>query len=86
MEAQDWRAEAACRDMDPEMFSPASYEGLGAVKAEQAKAVCRGCDVSERCLADAIALEDDTTVRGGMTPDERRAWRRRADLLERVAA
>lgn len=77
MEAQDWRTSAACRDMDPELFAPPSYEGPGAVQATAAKAVCAGCPVVDECLQGAIAQEDDTTVRGGMTPEERRALRRR---------
>ncbi|GAA2773802.1 WhiB family transcriptional regulator [Saccharopolyspora taberi] len=76
MLTQDWRADAACQDMDPELFAPASYEGPGAVQAEAAKAVCAGCPVVDECLQGAIAQEDDTTVRGGMTPEERRALRR----------
>lgn len=76
METQDWRKRAACRDDDPDLFAPASYNGPGARQAEEAKAICKDCKVVAECLADAIAQEDDTTVRGGMTPDERRALRR----------
>jgi WhiB family transcriptional regulator, redox-sensing transcriptional regulator len=76
MEAQDWRARAACRDEDPDLFAPASYEGRGAAQAEEAKAMCVDCPVKGECLAEAIKQGDDVTVRGGMTPDERRALRR----------
>lgn len=85
MEAQDWRAEAACRDMDPEMFSPASYQGPGEAQAQAAKAVCAGCRVAEQCLAGAMGEGDDVTVRGGMTPDERRKLKGRLRLVEAVA-
>ncbi|MEU6261846.1 WhiB family transcriptional regulator [Saccharopolyspora shandongensis] len=76
MEAQDWRDDAPCRDEDPDLFAPATYHGLGALQAKEAKAICADCPVAAECLADAIAQVDDTTVRGGMTPEERRAWRR----------
>lgn len=68
----DWRMFALCADMDPEEFSPVTYEGPGAVQAAKAKAVCRDCPVRTECLADTYE-EDVWTIRGGLTPLERRA-------------
>jgi WhiB family redox-sensing transcriptional regulator len=66
----DWRDGAACRDSDPEAFVlPLTPVGLRA-----AKSVCAGCPVVGPCLAGAAGDED--TVRGGLTPDQRRALRR----------
>ncbi|MGW1675989.1 WhiB family transcriptional regulator [Saccharopolyspora sp. NPDC002376] len=74
MKSQDWRDDAACRGEDPEMFAPATFTGPGAVQAMEAKEICWRCPVAAECLAGAGG--DDFTIRGGMTPDERRDLRR----------
>jgi WhiB family redox-sensing transcriptional regulator len=45
-----------------------------------ALAVCKHCPVREPCLDEAVALGDDIGIRGGMTPAQRAAWRRRRQL------
>jgi len=47
----DWRHRAACRDEDPELFFPIGTQGPAADQAEQAKAVCRRCQVIDECGA-----------------------------------
>ena len=43
--AYDWRAKAACRDKDPELFFPVGNTGAAYQQIEEAKAVCRTCKV-----------------------------------------
>lgn len=43
--AFDWRAKAACRDKDPELFFPVGNTGAAYNQIEEAKAVCRTCKV-----------------------------------------
>jgi hypothetical protein len=71
----DWRARAACRDEDPELFFPAANTGPGwAAQVTAAKAVCQGCPVVEECRAFAFE-ELRYGVAGGMTDQERNAHR-----------
>lgn len=64
----DWRQRAACRDAaDPELwFSTAFYP------QQEAKAICQQCPAVAECLEDGLAAEDTWSIRGGLTPDERR--------------
>lgn len=73
----DWRHRAACRDVDPELFFPIGNTGPAILQIEEAKQVCRRCDVTDACLRWAIASGQDSGVWGGMGEDERRALRRR---------
>jgi WhiB family redox-sensing transcriptional regulator len=74
----NWLARAACRDRDPELFSPPGETGPAERQIEEAKAVCNICPVKAECLHGAIAEGDDHTVRGGTTARERRGMRARA--------
>ncbi len=74
----DWRHRAACRDVDPELFYPIGNTGPALLQIEEAKQVCRRCDVTEACLAWALDSGQDSGVWGGMGEDERRALKRRA--------
>lgn len=64
-----WRRFAACRNR-LELF----YAG-DEFSQRLACAICAGCGVRERCLADALEVEAGTPyrygVRGGMTPAQR---------------
>lgn len=75
----NWLSRAACRDEDPELFSPTGETGPAALQIAEAKAVCNRCSVKETCLHGALAEGDDTTVRGATTAGERRAMKARAD-------
>lgn len=68
----DWRHDAGCRDEDPELFFPVGKDGPALRQAEQAKAVCQGCEVRSDCLAWALGTGQDHGVWGGMDEDERR--------------
>ena len=46
----EWRARAACRGHDPELFFPDPSDTVG---AKAAKAICADCPVRFECLDDA---------------------------------
>jgi WhiB family transcriptional regulator, redox-sensing transcriptional regulator len=68
----------ACWDEDPELFFPVGSTGPALLQIEDAKEVCRRCDVVEACLRWALETGQDAGVWGGMSEDERRAIRKRA--------
>lgn len=74
----DWRHRAACRDEDPELFFPIGNTGPALLQIEDAKQVCRRCNVVEACLQWALESGQDDGVWGGTSEDERRALQRRA--------
>ena len=80
-EPTGWRAHAACRDIDTDLFFPAGDTGPAAVKIQKAKAICRRCPVQEDCLAFAMAFYQEYGIWGGLTEDERRVLRRRRRAL-----
>lgn len=69
---EDWRAAAACRDTDPDLFFPVSGAGRSLEQADQAKAVCAGCPVRRSCLAFALSTGQVHGIWGGLTEEERR--------------
>jgi WhiB family transcriptional regulator, redox-sensing transcriptional regulator len=73
----DWRHRAACRDVDPELFFPIGNTGPALLQIEEAKQVCRRCDVTDACLRWALESGQDAGVWGGMSEDERRVLKRR---------
>lgn len=75
--APDWRATAACRDEDPELFFPLGTEGHWALQIEQAKAVCARCPARQTCLDFALTNSIGAGIFGGLTEDERGNHRRR---------
>lgn len=72
----EWRARAACRDSDPDLFFPVGTTGVAVEEIEAAKAVCMGCPVREECLQYALEANQDTGVWGGTSEEERRKLRR----------
>lgn len=80
MTTPNWMRNAACRDMDTEMFFP--VRGLHNENAETvarqtsyAKAVCALCPVLNDCreyiLGESLRYENDFGIWAGMTPEER---------------
>jgi hypothetical protein len=45
LERDDWRDNASCRDTDPDLFFPVGTTGPAIEQIENAKAVCRECEV-----------------------------------------
>nr|WP_224393190.1 WhiB family transcriptional regulator [Pseudonocardia sp. ICBG1293] len=85
-ERHRWRAEAACRGMDTELFFPTD---TGPPAAEPALGVCRGCRVRSMCLVEALLVEDPARrygVVGATTPQERRRLHRTARVAARRTA
>jgi WhiB family redox-sensing transcriptional regulator len=74
----DWREKAACLDEDPDLFFPIGNTGPALLQIEQAKAVCRRCDVRATCLRWALDSGTEFGVWGGQDEDERRGIKRRA--------
>lgn len=73
----DWRADAACRDADPELFFPGDEISSARARVKTAKLICRGCPVSATCLSWALAYGQEAGIWGGLTEDERRRLHRR---------
>jgi WhiB family redox-sensing transcriptional regulator len=70
----DWRDNAECKGMDPDLF----YPGRGGMKdLRTAQAVCRTCVVRQDCLDYAVAAGEDHGVWGGMSERQRILYRRR---------
>jgi WhiB family redox-sensing transcriptional regulator len=81
VDIMDWRHEAACREVDPELFFPIGNSGPALLQIEEAKQVCRRCSVMDECLRWAIDSGQDAGVWGGLSEDERRALKRRTIRL-----
>jgi WhiB family transcriptional regulator, redox-sensing transcriptional regulator len=71
----NWRRDAACRDVDPELFFPISTTGAALRQVYEAKRICRGCPAQFQCLAWALEHEVTDGVWGGTTEAERRTLR-----------
>jgi WhiB family redox-sensing transcriptional regulator len=81
----DWRHEAACLEEDPELFFPVGNTGPAAEQIDEARAVCRRCEVVQTCLRWALDTGQDTGVWGGLSEDERQALMRRNAQVRRAA-
>jgi hypothetical protein len=82
---RDWRADAECRNHDPEMWHPNGTTGPSAVQAADAKAVCQQCPVLGACRQWALDRHEQHGVWGGMTENDRAAYYRRISRA-RIAA
>ena len=79
-----WRERAACLDEDPDLFFPIGNTGLALLQIEEAKAVCRRCEVVDICLKWAVEFGQDAGVFGGLSEDQRRALKRRDARARRL--
>ena len=73
MAGGSWLVDAACRDVDPELFHPLT-EDPDSPQVKRARAVCSGCSVVRPCLAWALENQPDG-IAGGLTSQERRRIR-----------
>ena len=73
---EDWRADAACRHVDPDLFFPVGNTGPAVEQIASAKAVCRQCDAQPSCLEFALATNQEAGVWGGTSEEERRKLRK----------
>ena len=74
----DWKADAACRNLDTAIFFPDAEADSG-----PALEVCASCPVRQQCLDFALLTRQHDGVWGGATETERKRIRRR---MGRVAA
>lgn len=72
----EWRREAACKDLDPNLFFPIGVTGPAVDQIAAAKSICSQCPVRGECLDFAITTNQEFGVWGGTTEDERRVLRR----------
>lgn len=69
----EWMDDAACADVDPDLFFPKRGDS---VTMRRAKAVCDSCPVKVECLDYAMAEAIKFGVWGGMSERQRRRMRR----------
>jgi WhiB family transcriptional regulator, redox-sensing transcriptional regulator len=86
LERDDWRDFASCRDTDPDLFFPVGTTGPAIEQIENAKAVCRACDVQTLCLEYALSTNQDSGVWGGTSEEERRQLRKQYVARQRRTA
>jgi len=79
-----WRDNAACLDENPELFFPIGSAYSALLQTDEAKAVCRRCEVVDTCLKWAIESGQEDGVWGGLAEDERHALKRRNALARRA--
>ena len=73
MDLWDWQSQAACRDVNPELFfSPESERGVRKRAREMvAKSLCGTCPVQPECSQHALSVGEPYGVWGGTTESER---------------
>jgi WhiB family redox-sensing transcriptional regulator len=67
--ASDWRAQAACRTADPDLFWPEKDTPPETIA--KAKRICGNCPVKEACLDEAFSTNEWDAIAGGYTGSER---------------
>ncbi|MEV0623876.1 WhiB family transcriptional regulator [Nonomuraea sp. NPDC050404] len=70
-------ARAACRDADPELFFPITWDDRPGRADDEARSICRACPVRPACLDWAVRTGEPDGMWGGTTPAERRLLRAR---------
>lgn len=70
MKRTDWREDALCPEVDPEIFHPKQGESIG-----PAREVCMACPVRRECAEYAIPNEP-WGVWGGLSQRERQRLRK----------
>jgi WhiB family redox-sensing transcriptional regulator len=70
-EDEQWQERALCAQTDPEAFFP---EKGGSTR--EAKRICLGCEVRDRCLEYALAHDERFGIWGGLSERERRRLKR----------
>jgi len=81
-----WRDEAACADVDPDLFFPVGVTGPAVGQIAAAKTICEGCAARTVCLEFAITTNQEYGVWGGTSEEERRTLRRAWRAQQRRAA
>jgi WhiB family redox-sensing transcriptional regulator len=71
----DWRHRSACLDQNPDLFFPIGQAEPAMAQVEEARRICRRCEVRQPCLSWALEAGLDHGVLGGLTEIERRPLR-----------
>jgi WhiB family redox-sensing transcriptional regulator len=71
IEDDQWQERGLCAQTDPEAFFP---EKGGSTR--EAKRICMGCEVRDRCLEYALAHDERFGIWGGLSERERRRLKR----------
>lgn len=71
-----WRAYAACRGMDTDLFYPEGRGSTLRAREQIAKNICEACPVAQQCRDAAASLPERYGIWGGLTQGER-GWARR---------
>jgi WhiB family redox-sensing transcriptional regulator len=66
-----WQERGLCAQTDPEAFFP---EKGGSTR--EAKRICMGCEVRDKCLEYALAHDERFGIWGGLSERERRRLKR----------
>lgn len=72
----DWRDDAACRTVDPDLHFPVAHTYGWKKQTQAAKKVCAACPVLETCLEWALETGQRAGVWGGLSERERMALSR----------
>ena len=80
-----WRNRATGLGEDPELFFPIGNTGPALFQIEEAKAVCRRCEVVDTCLRWAMEFRQDDGVWGGLSVEERHSAKRRNAHIRSVS-
>ena len=72
----NWREEAVCATVDPDLFFPSGTGGQVVMQRKAAKRVCVACPVRPQCLESALKAGEPSGVWGGLDSLERSKLRR----------
>lgn len=67
---ENWRNDAVCKDLDPNLFFPPASNVL---MNKVAKNICRQCPVNNDCLLESLSNQEPYGVWGGISEVERDA-------------
>ena len=62
-----WRAKGACQGLDPDIFYPDNEDNC-----DEAKSICKACEVRIACLDYALESREKQGIWGGASARERR--------------
>lgn len=67
--------DAACAEVDPEVFEVHPYQSVHSARTRWAKRFCEVCPIVEMCLNEAIITKENNMIMGNKHPSELRAIR-----------
>lgn len=73
VDGQRWKQDARCKGMDPEVWFP----DVGSkIESANLKAICNDCPVTAECLDYAMRAGEREGIWGGLSPRQRRTYRK----------